>query len=95
MVADVKLLCDVSVDYHADVRVVRSPPTRVVGGRGGVVRNGCEADMRTTAGSASLVKYQSWRSNGMSAEGNDKKPTYRHRTPPPEPGEGPGGCGRG
>ena len=34
VVADVKLLCDVSVEYHADVRVVGSPPTRVVEGVG-------------------------------------------------------------
>ncbi len=32
VVAEVELLCDVSVGYHADVRVMRSPPTRVVRG---------------------------------------------------------------
>jgi hypothetical protein len=43
VVADVELLCDVSVGYHADVRVMRSPPTRVVRG-GGLERScGCYA----------------------------------------------------
>ena len=84
VIADVELLCDVSVGYHADVRVMRSLPTRVV--RGGGFERSCGCYAHDNGFSAGLVKYrdQVGRSVGMQTGSNDKKHTYRLRTPTPQ-----------